>query len=421
MVLSRNSVRNTIIVSLTLVILNLRPAIVGQFFNTGFLLLAIIFLVTIYIFLNFSIFVSQSKLLLFMFCCLFLFYVVAQAIMLTPSNVTEAFQISLVILIVALAATLLLKADDTVTILKTITLVVIVLSLSQLVTYGYILLGGTPSKLLIGDVIPQDFQGYPWAIQLYFPFTITVHFESLFGVQFPRAAGIFREPGIYQMLIIFSFFSLDYLNFSYKNFFRLLLIFSLFTVTSTAGYAIFLCCLLYKQLVFLNRKKHFFIKVLAIMLLFTAVPFLWNLENVGLEYKLYEQGARTTQVELVYETLWQNPLFGIGIGAAEGRSINFLASLSSIGLVGALLYLLIVWCSVRFHYSRQTGTLILPIILTLLLAQPMFEKGFVIFLFFISTKSLAWSGSQAKQAHPNPLLPAPNMACSNRVSIPNQM
>jgi hypothetical protein len=57
----------------------------------------------------------------------------------------------------------------------------------------------------------------------------------------------------------------------------------------------------------------------------------------------------------------------------------------------------------------------------LLLAQPMFEKGFVIFLFFISTKSLAWSRFQAKQAHPNPLLPAPNMACSNRVSIPNQM
>lgn len=383
----KTTLRKAMLIIATLIVLNLRPALAGQVLNEAILLVPLLALGTLYVLLGFPIIITRRRVILLVLTCCFLFYLIVQTWVLSPESVILAVQVAIVTISVGIMVTFLFRQRDARLVWKVLTYVTLILSSSQVITYSCILLSHRPDTLFIADLIPPELAQTPWSIRWCFPLTLTAGFESILGMIFPRATGIFREPGLYQMLVNSVFFALDYLDIRHKNFIRLLLAFSLLTTLSTAGYFIFLVCLLYTQTFKIKKKRQFLIAVVTILVGVGISILIWEADVVGLKYKLFGESARLENMRETYELLQQRPI--LGFGRAEGRrGINFLAVLQKIGLLGGGLYFIIVATSFRWNYSARTLVILMPLLLTLLFAQPIYEKGFVIFLLLLSTRAL---------------------------------
>jgi len=299
---------------------------------------------------------------------------------------------------VAIATTVMFDRQDTLLVVKTLAMFFLILAVSQFLTYSYWLLGGPKSSIWLGTLFPPS-EGLGHGVEWYFPFTLTVGSDRIGNIVLPRAGGIFREAGIYQMFIIFSFFAFDYLDVRYRRLARLLLIFSLFTTISTAGYVFFLVCVLYRMLSRrLFIKRVYVISIWRILVGITSIGLLaiaiyivvWRAGAVSVVSKLYVQGYRLKELDRTLELLPKNFLFGAGFMAFQEEKIgmHLIGILPSIGLCGVFLYLLMTAFGILSNYTKDTFVLFLPVLATLLFAQPVYQKGFTVFLLFLSIKSL---------------------------------
>ena len=395
------TLRKAILVIITLFILNLRPALAGQFLNEGLLLVPMFGLGLLYLFLRFPVRVTIGKMVLLAITTCFVLYLIAQTRLTSSQDVIMPIQIGIVMLSVAVAAVVMFDRQDALLVLKTLTYLFLILAVSQLVTFGYLLLGGVQHAVHLATLVPSG-DTYHWSVELYFPFTVTVGVDPspIGDVILPRAVGVFREPGIYQMCIILSYFALDYLDIRYRRLARLLLIFSLFTTISTAGYVFFLACLLYSRWLvkrsWSTKRRYTFSvrKVIAgvVSILFLAIAVyivVWRAGPVSVISK-FEQGERVGQINRTLELLPKNLLFGRGFMAfqEEKVGVHLIGILPSIGLFGGFLYLLMIAFGILSNYTKDTFVLFLPVLATLLFAQPVYQKGFTVFLLFLSMKSL---------------------------------
>lgn len=386
MILKKTAVRKIILVAMTLIILSLRPALPGQILNEALLLIPLLVLSGIYMFLGLPIRTYKQRMVLLILSFWFISYLGVHTVFLSPSNLIPVMYFSIAWVLVGLVATFFFQPDDTRLVLKTMAMVFIILSFSQAVTYIYMFITRNPSGILLGDLVTPN-AAQPWPIRWYFPFTTTAGLQKFGGMLFPRATGIYREPGIYQAFLLMTYVSIDYLDFRRKWIIQLLILFALLTVFSTAGYVFFLACLFYKQLLKIKAKRTFLLALLTIATVLIGGFLLWDAGVMGLRYKLYVQGMRLAQTQAVFEALRENPLWGLGIGNTEG-GVNFLAFLSSIGLVGGGLYVLMILYSIFTQCTPRTLEIYLPLLLTTLFSQPLYQKGIMVFMLFLSVRSL---------------------------------
>lgn len=382
----KSTVRKVILALMTLLILSFRPSLPGQVLNEGLLLAPLLGLAFLYILFELPVYKRSSRIVLLLMCLGFSGYLVVHTTLLSPAALQEMIQVIIVLVASALISAFFFHPQDTLLVLKIIAVIFLWLSASQVITYSVTFLTGNPNLLLLGTLVAPT-TAQPWPVYWHFPFTFTAGGEWFMGALYPRATGIFREPGIYQMFLILTYFLLDYLHFRYKQILRLVLLFGLFTVFSTAGYVIFLACLLYTQLPRLKRKRTFFIAISMLFVISLAAIYIWDNDTLGVRYKIYVQGERIDEVSIGLAALAQSPWFGLGVVEQTG-GINFIASLSRIGLVGGVLYMTLVTYAVMKHTTRKTIIIYLPLLITMLFAQPLYTKGFTIFFWFLSVKSL---------------------------------
>jgi hypothetical protein len=365
----------------------MRPALFGHLFNELFILLPLAGLVLLYIVLGYRIVVAQSKLVLLGITAAFLGWVFFQILMLDPGGAYDGFVIVVTIPAVVIGCILLITNSDAELVLKAIVVVMTLLSVSQLVTYGLFFLGFERSILIMERYI-YDYVASP--LKLYFPYTFTLHNVGIAGHKLERAGGLFREPGLYQLFIVTSYFALDFIRVRRKNLLRGLFIFSLLTTFSAAGYVMFVGCLVYKNL-FIRRGRWplrlvSLVVVGGMFLAFASVPF-W-----GLNDKMSRNVGRISSPIISWEFLLQKPISGYSITAEQpvfsGAGVSLLTSLHKLSFVGLCLYLGLILYAVHKHYTLQTLVLLLPVLGTLLMSQPLYEKAFTFFMLFLFTRNL---------------------------------
>lgn len=377
-----------LVVIYVLLVLNLRPALLGQMYNELFLLIPMTFISIIFVVTTRGrVRLQPHNLILAYLVLLFALWLVVQIVVSTPKSIYVAVVLGVSIFVLALSALISVQKQFVDLILRTLIYFIVLLSTSQLLTYLLFAIG-VKEQILITEFVPSA--DYAWLpTKLFFPFTITLHEVWVAGIKIERSVGIFREPGLYQMYIIISYFALDFVNVRYQQLFRALLLASLFLTVSTAGYAIFLACMIYKQLV-VNRRNYLyrFVVVVAgiiLLILFANVPWF------GLLDKMERNIGRTTGVIESFQLLAASPVVGYGVvGGAMDRQygVSLLASVHSLGIIGLGLYAALTLYAIRHNYTRQTLVLWLPLFATLLVSQPLFEKGIAIFMLFLNTTIL---------------------------------
>jgi hypothetical protein len=232
----------------------------------------------------------------------------------------------------------------------------------------------------------------PLPYRLYFPFTLTYHFVRIGGVTIDRVVGLWREPGLYQMFIIVSFFALDFVHIRKKPLLKVLLILSLLATFSTAGYVVLLVCLAYKHLLLrpIGPIKKIVVAIVLVALLgaYALVP------KIGLTDKLGRSEKRLLSPQVSWQLLMQRPIVGYGITSEEQfvpgvkLGVNMLASLHKMGLGGLSIWITILVWTTMTHHRRFTLTPLISVILTLLVAQPTYASSFTFFMLLLPTRDL---------------------------------
>jgi hypothetical protein len=230
-----------------------------------------------------------------------------------------------------------------------------------------------------------------YILDVVFPFSVigygSFNFE-FFGIIFPRSFGPFREPGIFQIFIISSYFLLDLIDVRFQWFYKIILFFTLVTTFSTAGFVIFILCYLYKLIVLDKTKipKAIYVPIILLILypLFQVV--LSSDYSFALNNKL--DGKRWIAVLFSIEALKSNPLFGIGMfsnaATYETIGIHLLGLLGQIGLIGFSLFLFPFVYAFKKGWKSYSAFILIPLLLTYLFSQPLHDKSVMFFLLTLS-------------------------------------
>lgn len=383
--ITKRKARQWLIAAFVICLINLQTSLFGRLFNELFLLVPMVGILALLFVLERRFFVNGSKFAVSLISSMFAFWALFQVILLSPSDLYQIVAILSSFMISMIGVAFFVKTTETELILKTLIGVVTVLSISQLLTY-VLLLVGLSDLAFVTEINPERFGAEMIApIRIYVPFTFTVHFVQIFGVRFERATGLWREPGLYQMFVIISYFALDFVKMKRKRVLQLLFLFSLLTIFSTAGYVVFLFCLLYQRV--LIAKRRYWVRFILLGLILVLFVLLFNAPFIfGLRTKLEINEKRLNNPLVSFELLMERPLIGYSVVAEGG--INLLSSVHKLGIIGLILYGGVVLLALLQHYSLRSFVLILPVIITATIAQPIYLAGFVQLMLFLPLKRL---------------------------------
>ncbi len=287
--------------------------------------------------------------------------------------------------------------------LKTILNVILVFSISYIISYTISLITLFSVDITYYEFIIPEIDPY-LKFSIDYPFSIFYRAgTSILELIVPRAIGMYREPGLFQIVVILAYFSVDFVDAKRKVLKKVVLVITLLFTTSTAGFASFLACLLYYY-VFAQKYNLKNIIVGAGILTFISIVFIIYLSldvKFGLGSKLSSNSgqvrleATTTSLKLLSENL----LFGIGayskVYDAESIGINFLGAIARLGIVGTLIVLiphLYVMTALTINKSKYL-VITLGLFLTLLLSQPLYDKALTFFLLVMANYTLTFKKS----------------------------
>jgi hypothetical protein len=383
-----------------LLLFNFRPAIIGEI-HVEILIFVLCFIILIYLAKKGNkIKLSKPQLNQIFIIIILILYLLIQPFVLQTSNYRPVIS-SFVILLIYIIIFIFILADKfkdyyyVKLFLKVFIYLVLFFSISQVITYLLIIF--LPELKLIYKEI-QNYQsgfvkGYA---NLYIPFTIAgANVQNVFGIIFPRSMGIFREPGIYQMYINIAYFSLDFIDVNNKKIIKLILIFSLLSTFSTAGFGIFFVCYIYKYTNRILGKDINLVQILFFILVtFIIGNFIFYSSNFGFFDKLDNVSGQTRSNAIISNIKWflENPIFGTGHynPGANTTAISLAASFHTIGLFGLLLYFFIWSYSIIINTNLKSVILYIPIFLTLLLSQPIFDNVIVFLFLMLNLKRLKY-------------------------------
>lgn len=250
------------------------------------------------------------------------------------------------------------------------------------------LLGGVDTLIL--DHFTLDMGDGTYEARWAFPYSLYIGGSPTVGpFSFGRATGFVREPGIYQVLLIISYFSVDIIDLRYKNLFKGGVLVNIFLTFSTAGWGSFAAAWLYYNVFsssdkILSGVRSFSRRIGALLLSLPLLYYVLYAETKASVTQKLSGSSGETRILLALDAIQEfmsSPVWGVGFQSPEVESIHFVGVVAELGLVGVLLIFLFtfvpIWPLVRkFH---PVLVFLVPLILTMLFAQPLFGKT----LFFL--------------------------------------
>lgn len=376
-----------LVFSITFLVLNQRPAIlqaVGELVFAS-LLAAMGF----YFYLGGKVYLNRRKRIFLVFAALLSLYLFAQGVLLQTA-VTVNLLINVSFIFVSSLAILFISENRWTIALKAFIYPVLFFCVSYLITtLTVVLVGGSLDRLaLVSFELIQG--GSKYFITIYFPFSPALGFgnSNFFGLSIARAIGHFREPGIFQILVIASFFGLDFIELNRKKIWKALLLFTLVLTFSTAGIGSFVAAFLYYYVV-ARREGGVSSRYKSVWLLLSRTFYLVITFGIGYWFVFTEQkfglmrklhfASGSVRVEAASDALTQfseHPLFGVGYLNPSVSGLTFSSMFAQIGLVGAILIVLMIlapnWELIKNRHPVLV--LLIPVVLTMLMAQPLFDK-----------------------------------------------
>ena len=272
-------------------------------------------------------------------------------------------------------------------ILKTIIYIMFFLGMSYSVYWISKFLGLSSALLVKKFQIP----GYDGLQSFYFPFSIFYQQKYyLFGLDLPRAIGIFREPGVYQAFAASSILMLDFVGFTKKKKFVFSVVIGVGFLSSLSTAAIVTMASLAAYFMFrLASGRGFKYKAIAVIfgvLACVIIFLLGSLNSVGIVSKLEGKSGQVRYLSIVkaLEYGTKHPLFGTGLNTdkrvmEKGWGVpNFIASIGATGVVAFLLYAIFLSYVTMKNFKNKSLQIILPFIITMLTSQPIFYSISVI-------------------------------------------
>jgi hypothetical protein len=231
---------------------------------------------------------------------------------------------------------------------------------------------------------------WPLPEAVYFPFTTTVARSHFLGLTVPRFTGIGREPGWMALYCVFVFFLLRQV-FPKRRVARLLVLVGLIGTVSTAGFGVFVGC--FALAMFLGRRAstparamlrtgwYLLLGSIALWLILFApvlgVAAKGQLNAVSLS-------ERTTSTNAGITALVTNPFPG-GLEASTVGGLNLISTVAAYGLLFSATVLAAILGPLRTHpHKRALLTLLTPIAITLIAAQPPRDSTWIYCLVIIA-------------------------------------
>jgi len=260
-------------------------------------------------------------------------------------------------------------------------------------------LSGVGTVILYGISIPEQaavmtfpLKHYSDNLNLFLPFTLAFPQRVAIGDfhEAIRMVGLFREPGVYQAFICTSiivagirFRGIDaYLSFC-------VLVLGAALTLSTAG-IINLIISIPLFFYFIQRGKIKLSLVLIILLMIIIIPYIYDLQNIGISSKISGESGidRILALQEFQKSYWKSPIFGLLGTPASPKSMSgtILIVYLYFGILG-IFFPAFSYSLLAKNIKHKTHLLILfPVTLTALTSQPLWGTLPIYFLFSLMHK-----------------------------------
>jgi len=377
-------VNNAIFGLLFFFLLNLIPGILGQLPETTyFIKIPIILLLILNLLFN-KIKWNKTNLLYLASVGLIILLFISHSFFYDKQIIVGVINNSIFIFISA-SMVLFFEADPNKLVVakKIILIYTLVFSVSYFISYTSILLG---SSLGTTDIYLPMGKDKFYRLTIMYPFSTFYQWNLpshlIFGY-FPRATGFVREPGIFQVVIIFSYFiTLEIVKKKItRNILLLVLLITLLLTFSTAGYLGILATMFIYYLFNIKYKRKLVI-IFVVISIGISFAFFYQTENIfGLQEKL-DSGSGLTRIFAIEQSIYflkKYPIWGIGMYSSKAElltiGVNFLGVLAQIGLIGLVITLFPFVYIIKINFKNKINIVYLtPILLTFLFAQPLHDK-----------------------------------------------
>jgi len=313
-------------------------------------------------------------------------YLVGQ-VLITAAGISFPVIVNALLVLLAGLSVLVISRENWTTALRAFVYPTLAFALSYLITALLVLVVRIPleSLSLSSFYLAQAGVATRYDITVYVPFSLAVGFgnAAFFDIPLARAIGYFREPGIFQILVVISYFGLDYLKVRFTPFWKGALIVTLLLTYSTAGMGCFLAAYLYYHAVArqerLSTLRAWGRRFASVIILAPAAYwFVFGDKKFSLLEKLsFSSGGRRIETARQgLEALQANPVLGVGYRNPEISGLSFTSVAGQIGGLGVLLFMG-VWILPNIDLILRRGrrlVFLVPVVLTTLLAQPLFDK-----------------------------------------------
>lgn len=383
-----------------LLILLLRPSIVGSYYNKEvFVLLVIVSVVIIYFSKNHERKLNLNQLVLYSLFTFVFIYFLTQGLILS-SSISTVLNSS--VLIIGIVLVLLFMTTDAIQkkFVQYFVLIHLILAVSVVITWFLSLITGFDNLTIYSfDVI-----GYATQRHVMFPFSIFWSKFNFLGLSFPRYTAFYKEPGLAQAFMLTAFW-FSVLSKSSRTT-RLILLFGSIVTFSTAGLLnIALSSIVY----FFTRKgaitkyllKHPVLTLMGLIIIITTSVISYQ----QVEKKKHEDTgmSRLESYERSIHLLHENPLFGNGYYSIRNEAGERVGTTHSLGLIGAafqigylgvILYLAIWIYSFFVLNNGKYLYLYIPFFVTILLFQPDFNSSIIFVLLSLQFSKITRNKSQ---------------------------
>lgn len=401
-----------LVVGAFMAFMNLRPGILQQFGEAVFTIGAALLMA--YWLLGFKARLGRRELCFVALIGVLMMYLVAQGL-LVGSIRDPAALTSLTFIAAGGVSVIFLRAVSWETVMRALIYVVVALSLSYLVTLALVFFGSVSlADLRLGSWVLTDAGEIGYHIHVFFPVSTGVRLGNLViaGNEFTRPIGFYREPGIYQIVLIVCFFGVDFVSLGRKWLYKTILLVNLALTVSTAGYGAFIAAAAYYYLLadhdLVDRVDvSWWKKIAGVMAVMSvAIWFFFSESRYALAWKLglYSGQMRLNLVAEAAEAMLANPLVGAGYMSPSVAGGNLLSVFAEIGIFGAFIVVALVvlpnWSLVKDRHPVMV--LAVPVVLTALVAQPLFDKS----LFFLNLALVVTFPYRRSDASGSALFPA---------------
>lgn len=369
-----------------------RPGIYGEKYTKIGLVISIIAAVSYWFLNKKNLYIQKQHKVIMSISCLYAGYLLLQSIVLgSTAMIMVVKQCTIIIVIVLTYGMILSNKTINKYYFKYFIFLMIITSGSYLITSILNIFIDTNKLLMInletGGSYNKNVSGL-----IYFPITIIYSLMHSFNYEFLRFQALFREAGIAQAFLIWSFFNLNEYGFN-KKIYKLILFIGIMGTFSSAALPLFFITLLVEY--FVNNKNDMIKTIKLIILACSAAITIIFMPFVGLKDKMVTHSesinTRLNSTLTNVLSIFEKPLGkGFNINDAPNSGINLLAFSSKIGMLGLILSLCSFFLPSYYSNNRKKYIVnIIPLFLTALLSQPIvFEPILLIFTMWVSTSIL---------------------------------